>query len=153
MEQNSSITKKIRKYDSEYRKKLISKIEKIITSRDLMDKKDKSNIISIYNIINEDIANNFSSNRNGLFINMNLLSDKCIENIIKFIEDKQSEFCCNILTQTDSEVHDNILEAPAQSSNYKIFKSDDVEFISEMGGQKLSTMEKNIIKRIRNKST
>ena len=72
MEHCSSITKKIRKYNSEYRKKLISKIEKVIATRDLMDKKDKSNIISIYNIINEDITNNFSSNRNGLFINMNL---------------------------------------------------------------------------------
>jgi len=153
MEHCSSITKKIRKYNSEYRKKLISKIEKIIASRDLMDKKDKTNIISIYNIINEDIANNFSSNRNGLFINMNLLSDKCIENIIKFIEDKQSELCSNILTQTDSEVPVTNLEEPVQKSNYKIFKSDDVEYISEMGGQKLSTMEKNIIKRIRNKST
>jgi hypothetical protein len=115
-----------RKYNSQFRKKLISKFEKI---------KNKEDYVDIYNIIIEDIGNNFSTNRNGIFINMNLLSDQCIENLIQFMEDKLN---CNI-TQTDTE-----------KINYKSYKFDEVEIISEMG-HKLSNQEKNIIKRIRNK--
>jgi len=115
-----------RKYNSQFRKKLVSKFEKI---------KEKSDYINIYNIIVEDIGFNFSSNRNGIFFNMNLLSDQCIENLIQFIEDKLNY---NI-TQTDTE-----------KINYKSYKFDEVEIISEMG-HKLSNQEKNIIKRIRNK--
>jgi len=115
-----------RKYNSQFRKKLVSKFEKI---------KDKSDYIDIYNIIIEDIGTNFSSNRNGIFFNMNLLSDQCIENLIQFIEDKLNYN----MTQTDTE-----------KINYKSYKFDEVEIISEMG-HKLSNQEKNIIKRIRNK--
>lgn len=122
MEQSSS-----RKYNTEFRKKLISKIDKI---------KDKHDLISIYNIITEDIGNNFSSNRNGIFINLNLISDDCIEKILEFIEDKLT----NTITQSETD-----------KINYKSYKFDDVELISEMG-HKLSNQEKNIIKRIRNKA-
>lgn len=122
MEQNSS-----RKYNSEFRKKLINKIDKI---------KDKNDLISIYNIITEEIGNNFSSNRNGIFININLLSDDCVEKILEFIDDKVT----NTITQSDTD-----------KINYKTYKFDEVELISEMG-HKLSNQEKNIIKRIRNKA-
>ena len=115
-----------RKYNSQFRKKLVSKFEKI---------KNKYDYIDIYNIIQEDIGNNFSSNRNGIFINMNLLSDKCIENLVQLMEDKLNYS----MTQTDTE-----------KINYKSYKFDEVEIISEMG-HKLSNQEKNIIKRIRNK--
>jgi len=115
-----------RKYNSQFRKKLISKFEKI---------KNKEDYIDIYNIIIEDIGNNFSTNRNGIFINMNLLSDQCIKNLIQYMEDKLN---CN-MTQTDTE-----------KINYKSYKFDEVEIITEMG-HKLSNQEKNIIKRIRNK--
>ncbi len=115
-----------RKYNSQFRKKLVSKFEKI---------KNKEDYIDIYNIILEDIGNNFSSNRNGIFINMNLLSDQCIENLIQFMEEKLN---CNMI-QTETE-----------KINYKSYKFDEVEIISEMG-HKLSNQEKNIIKRIRNK--
>lgn len=119
--------KKPRKYNTEFRKKLVSKFEKI---------KNKSDLISIYNIIIEDIGNNFSSNRNGLFINMNILSDNCIDKLIYLIEDKTN----NTITQSETE-----------KINYKTYKFDEVEIISEMG-HKLSNQEKNIIKRIRNKA-
>ena len=115
-----------RKYNSQFRKKLVSKFDKI---------KDKSDYIDIYNIITEDIGNNFSSNRNGIFINMNILSSQCIENLVQLMEEKLD---CN-MTQTDTE-----------KINYKSYKFDEVEIISEMG-HKLSNQEKNIIKRIRDK--
>jgi len=121
MEPNSS-----RKYNTNFRKKIVSKLEKL---------KDKSDYISLYNIIFDDIGNNFSSNRNGIFINMNILSNKCIEQLISFIEDKLNY----TMTQTETD-----------KINYKAYKFDEVEIISEMG-HKLSNQEKNIIKRIRNK--
>ena len=121
MEQKSS-----RKYNSEFRKKILAKFEKI---------KDKNDLINIYNMIVDDIGNNFSSNRNGIFININILSDNCIKNLLNFIDQKYN------LT---------ILQSENDKVNYKICKFDDVEIISEMG-HKLSNQEKNIIKRIRNK--
>jgi len=117
-----------RKFNSQYRKRLVSKFEKL---------KNKNDYIEIYNIIVEDIGNNFSSNRNGIFINMNLLSDKCIDNLVKLMEDK---------------VNYNSTQTESEKINYKTYKFDDVEIISEMG-HKLSNQEKNIIKRIRNKVT
>jgi hypothetical protein len=116
-----------RKYNSLIRKKLISKFEKI---------KDKSDLIAIYNIITQDIGNDFSTNRNGIFVNMNILSDDCIEKLLEFINDKLNSTLS--ATETDK-------------VNYKSYKFDEVEIISEMG-HKLSNQEKNIVKRMRNKA-
>lgn len=121
MEQKGS-----RKYNTEFRKKLVTKFEKI---------KNKNDCVEIYNIIYEDIGTNFSSNRNGLFINMNLLSDNCIIKLVDFVNDKLN------LTMTQSET---------EKVNYKTYKIDDVELISEMG-HRLSNQEKSIIKRFRHK--
>ena len=77
MEHNSS--KIIRKYNTDFRKKLNNKIIKL---------KNKSDYIEIYNIIYNDIGNNYSTNRNGIFINLNTLSDCCIDDIINYINDK-----------------------------------------------------------------
>jgi len=115
-----------RKFNTDFRKKLVSKFDKL---------KNKNDYIDIYNIIVEDIGTNFSSNRNGIFINMNILSDKCIDKLIEFMNDKLNL----TMTQTENE-----------KVNYKTYKIDDVEIISEMG-HKLSNQDKNIIKRIRNK--
>ena len=114
-----------RKYNTIIRKKLVNKCENI---------KDKSDLITIYNIIYLDIGNNFSSNRNGIFINMNILSDNCIEKILEFVNKKLNT---SLIIETEK-------------VNYKSYKFDDIELISEMG-HKLSNQEKNIIKRIRNK--
>ena len=115
-----------RKYNSTFRKKLVNKFENI---------KSKSELFDIYNIIIEDIGNNFSTNQNGIFININILSDICINKLIDYIESKN-----NITSsQTDTE-----------KVNYKTYKLDDIENISD-SGIKLSNQEKNIIKRIRDK--
>ena len=115
-----------RKYNSAFRKKLVSKFEKI---------KSKSELLDIYNIIIEDIGTDFSTNQNGIFINMNILSDLCIKKLVNYIDDK-----INLTTsQTDTE-----------KVNYKTYKLDEVENILETG-IKLSNQEKNIIKRIRDK--
>ena len=115
-----------RKYNSIFRKKLVCKFEKI---------KSKSELLDIYNIITEDIGNNFSTNQNGIFININILSDTCIKNLVDYIDDKINA----TTSQTETE-----------KINYKTYKLDEVENISD-NGIKLSNQEKNIIKRIRDK--
>jgi len=120
----STKEKKPRKYNTDFRKKLVSKFDKI---------KDRSDLHNIYNIITKDIGTNFSSNRNGIFINMNIISDNCIDNLVEYLEEKNT----SSLTMSDK-------------VNYKSYKFDEIDIISETG-QKLSNQEKNIIKRIRNK--
>ena len=66
----------IRKYNTIFRKKLVDKLNNINNNQIL---------INIYNIIVEDIGHNYSVNRNGLFINLNILSDLCIEKLLNII--------------------------------------------------------------------
>ena len=117
----------LRKYNTVFRKRLIYKFEKI---------KDKTDYIIIYNIIIKDIGNNFSSNRNGIFINMNILSDDCIDKILEFINDK-----LNITN----------IYSDSEKVNYKVYKCDEGDLITDRM-HKLSNHEKSIIKRIRNKT-
>ena len=98
----------LRKFNTDFRKKLIAKFEKL---------KDKADYITIYYIIIEDIGTNFSSNRNGVFINMNLLSDKCIEKLQDFINEKMYV----INKQPNNEV-----------SNYNFYKADDIEIVASI---------------------
>ena len=115
-----------RLYNSEFRKKLKSKLEKIV---------NKNELIQIYNIITNDIGTQISSNRNGIFININILSDQCIEKLYMYITEKNK-----LINIPDDE-----------KQNCKIYKLDDIELMSELG-HKLSNHEKNIIKRIKNKN-
>lgn len=117
---------KNRIYNTDFRKKLKSKLEKI---------SNKNDLISIYNIIIGDIGTNISTNKNGVFVNMNILSDNCINKLNNFIEEKFT-----IINDNDNE-----------KQNCKVYKLDDVEIMSELG-HKLSNHEKNIIKRIRSKN-
>ena len=127
--------KKSRKFNSQYRKKLITKLNKLFE-----DTKNKENSFNIYNIINEDIGTNFSTNRNGIFINMNILSDNCIQKLIEYIDNINKDLMTVILSETETPV----------IHEHKPYKIDEVEYISNIG-TKLSNQEKHIIKRIRNK--
>jgi len=112
----------MRKYNSEIRRKLVNKITKIT---------EKSDLVTIYNIVNEDIGDNYSTNRNGIFINLNSVSDKCIDQIIQFLDN----------------INFNITET--EKLTYTSYNQDDVEILTDMG-HKLSNQEKIIIKRLRN---
>jgi len=113
---------KTREYNSVIRKKIAAKIESII---------DKNDQINIYNIITDDIGNNFSSNTNGIFINMNILSDNCIDKIINYM---------------DKINYNNQLVSDMQVNSFKI---DDIDIMNEIG-HKLTNQEKNLIKRNKN---
>ena len=122
---NTDINKRL--YNSAYRKKLLSKIDTI---------KDKTILLNIYTYITADIGNNFSSNTNGIFININILSNDCIQKISVYVDEIINKSIIN---------NKNI-----ETVNCSIYNSDDVEILSEFG-HKFSNQEKNIIKRIRNK--
>ena len=110
-----------RKYNTSYRKKLLEKFEFI---------KDKKILIDIYYIIINDIGPNLSNNINGIFINMNILSDNCIDNILNYLN--------NLNNQT------NYLS----SETCKLYKLDDIEILSELG-HKFSNQEKHLLKRLK----
>tara|TARA_B100000674_G_C37806848_1_gene899226 strand:- start:488 stop:841 length:354 start_codon:yes stop_codon:yes gene_type:complete len=76
MESNNN--EKKRKYDSKYRKKLVEKINKI---------KDKIILMEIYDIIKNNNNIKFSKNKNGVFFDMNKLSDDNIKNVTKIVDD------------------------------------------------------------------
>jgi hypothetical protein len=111
-----------RKYDSNYRKKLVNKINKL---------KNKEYYIDVYNIIISDIGTNFSSNINGLFLNVNLLSNKCIEELNIYLTNKLKE-------------PNNIINSIDISVSY--YKSNEYTNDNDV---KLSNHEKNIIKKFR----
>jgi hypothetical protein len=115
--------KKCRKYNSIYRKKIISQINKL---------KNKNDFIDIYNIITADIGTNFSSNINGLFFNINILSDTCIENLDAILEYKL-ESKTSIIVDT-------------QINTTKYYLKDNI--INDTG-YKLNNQEKTIFKKLR----
>ena len=69
--------KKSRKYNSEFRKTIKTKISKLTKKHDF---------IQIYKIINYELDKKLSINRNGIYFNLNLLSDTSIEQILDIFE-------------------------------------------------------------------
>ena len=66
-----------RLFNSDFRKKLLAKCQKM----------NKSQMVDLYNIILDD-NKSCSSNKNGVYINLNQLTDFCIDKIVKFINDE-----------------------------------------------------------------
>ena len=120
-------TKSNRIYNSIYRKKLLCKFDNIVNKKILNE---------IYNIIIYDIGTNYSHNRNGIFINLNILSDNCIEQINNYI---------NNISDNNYYIYNENNKLDMQNCN--IYKLDDIEILSEIG-YKLTNQEKNIIKKI-----
>lgn len=109
---------KKRKYDSKYRKNIAGKFKRVT---------DKNILFEIYKIIKKDLKNKISKNNNGIFFDMNKLSDKCIEKITKIVEE-------NIDTEIN-EIKFSYIPYSSQNEN------------SENG---LSSKEKNILKKCKN---
>lgn len=115
--------KKIRKYNSEFRKSLKLKISKL---------NNKSTYIEIYKIINYELNNKVSVNSNGVYFNLNALSDISIDQILDAINYKN--------------------ESDTQTEQFKIKyecynKDNSIEnFILD---QKLTNQEKSLIKKYR----
>jgi len=122
MEQKSS-----RKYNSVYRNNLKQKMAKLTNRNDF---------IEIYKMVSNELGNNISNNRNGIYFNFNLLSDKTIENISDFIN------------QTlDSETVSTTEQTKMTYETYN--KESHIENFINL--HKLSNQEKSIIKKYRQK--
>jgi|TARA_B100000524_G_C23641649_1_gene366891 hypothetical protein len=116
-----------RKYNSNFRKKILNKIKLI---------KNKNDLVSIFKIVNRDIGDNFSQNKSGIFFNMNLLSDEGIEEILKLID----------LTNASETATENTEEKLI----YKTYSENEIEVYNSIGGSRLSNQEKSILKKLKN---
>ena len=115
----NNLQEKNRKYCSQFRKNIVLKISKL---------KLKKDFIKIYNIIYKELGNDLSINKNGIFFNINMLTDNCIEELDGIFKD--------VNLNTDSEVKIkypsyNLIENENNNSNFK-----------------LSNQEKSILKKI-----
>ena len=113
--------KKIRKYNSIYRKKLANKIKKI--------KNDK-----IYFEIYEIVKNKVTVNNNGVFFDFNKLDDESIEKIINIAD--------SILTTTSEQETNSVIE-------YVPYSIDELKKIDVIGNR-LSNQEKQFLKANKN---
>ena len=109
-----------RKYNSLYRRKIVNKINRL---------KEKKDFITIFNIIQLELGKNISINRNGIFFNINVLSDSSIEKIESFLIT-----ISEIVTESDTRI------------KYQPYSVDELENVNKLG-PKLSNQEKSIIKK------
>ena len=98
-----------RKFTSIYRKKLINKMNKL---------KDKKDFVTIFNIVQSELGKDISINRNGIFFNINSLSDSCIEKLDTFL----TSVCdTNTVTETENKI------------KYKPYTVDELENVNKLG--------------------
>ena len=109
-------------YSSGDRRKIVLKISKL---------KEKKDFVKIFNIIQLEIGKDLSINRNGIFFNINLLSDECIKTLHDYLNEIN-----DITTVTESE----------PKITYQPYSVDDNN-INKLG-PKLSNQEKSILKKI-----
>ena len=115
--------KKPRKYNSEFRKTLKTKISKLTKKQDF---------IQIYKIVNYELDKKLSINRNGIYFNLNLLSDKSIEQISDILE--------NFVILNDTQINNE------QKITYETYNKETYieNFIND---HKLTNQEKSLIKK------
>lgn len=118
--------KKIRKYNSTFRKILKTKISKLT---------NKLNFIQIYKIVNNEMESKLSINRNGIYFNLNLLSDKCIEDIGAILDNYDNSN--DTLSNTE---HTKII--------YETYNKE-THIEDFINGHKLTNQEKSLIKKFR----
>ena len=97
----------LRKYDSNFRKKLVIKLQKLT---------HKQNLLDIYNIISD---NEFSSNMNGLFYNINVFHDACIELLSNYTQEITTSTTSKqiVYTQQSNDVESLLNKADQQIIN------------------------------------
>lgn len=119
IEINDNVINKKRKYNSEFRKKFVLKVKKI---------KNKEILHKIFELSKKEIGNKYTENNNGIFYNINKLSDDLIEEL-------------NNVLNSDTETN--------QSSDIKFeytpYSVDKITTLSEYGNN-LSNKEKNLLK-------
>ena len=90
-----------------------TKIKKLEQINSQIEKLDKSQHVEILKILNKTEINKITENKNGIFVNMNELSDDCLAEIsqyLEYIKTKEKDL--------------NVLESEKQ--NYKTMINNDV---------------------------
>jgi len=113
----------IRKFNSSFRRKIVLKISKL---------KEKKDLVNVFNIIQNELGKELSINRNGIFFNINLVSDTCIIELEKYLSDNTD---LNTITETENKI------------KYKPYSVDELETVNKLG-PKLSNQEKSLLKKI-----
>jgi hypothetical protein len=113
-------------YTFYHKKKLAYRIEQI---------KKKKNYLELFKIINED-SDKYTTNKNGVFFNMNSLKNETLKKIEKFLDDLDLE-------NNNSHI-DNITNSI--DTEFTPYSVDDFSDYKPMG-PKLSNHEKKILKR------
>ncbi len=114
----------IKKFSHYEKKKIVYKIEQL---------KQKKHFVKLFKIINKE-TNNYTQNKNGIFININNLSQKTLEQINIFLLKLEEE--------------DDIIDSTTSSIGYQPYSMDEFSDYKSYG-PKLTNHEKNIIKRNR----
>jgi hypothetical protein len=109
--------KKLRKYNSEFRNNLKQKINKLT---------EKTDFIAIYDIIQK---SNITTNRNGIYFDLNKLDDDIIEKLSIFLQGK--------------------FDINPENSQRMVYQSYSKDNLESLDGPKLSNQERNILKKIR----
>ena len=117
MEVNSNT----RKFNSNFRTKIVLKISKLTNKKDF---------VNIFNIIQNEVGDKVSINRNGIFVNINILSDETIIKLTDYLNDN-TENCSMTATETENKI------------KYKPYSIDE-----NVTSDKLSNHEKSILKKI-----
>jgi len=115
-----------RTFNSIFRKNLKERISKL---------NNKKDYLFIYSLISKELDSKFSVNKNGVYFNINLLSDECIDELSKYISDKYD-------SETISEV------SKIKYETYYKENGDDLNFSY---GTKFSNQEKIILKKLHQK--
>lgn len=115
-----------RTFNSIFRKNLKERISKL---------NNKKDYLFIYSLISKELDSKFSVNKNGVYFNINLLSDECIGELSKYISDKYD-------SETISEV------SKIKYETYYKENGDDLNFSY---GTKFSNQEKTILKKLHQK--
>ena len=126
MEEEKSSGK--RKYNSDFRKKILNKIKQI---------KNKNELVSIFKIVNRDIGDNFSQNKSGIFFNVNALSDDAIDEILELLQVSTISETATATENTEDKL------------TYKTYSENEIEVYNSIG-PRLSNQEKSILKKFKN---
>jgi hypothetical protein len=116
-------------FNSLFRKNLKEKISKLSSKKDYL---------YIYTLISKELDSKFSVNKNGVYFNINLLSDDCINELSKYISDKFD-------SETISEV------SKIKYETYYKENCEDLNFSYACTSNKFSNQEKTILKKLHQK--
>ncbi|VVU95166.1 hypothetical protein CPAV1605_891 [seawater metagenome] len=117
---------KEKKYSHSERKQISYKIKKL---------KKKEDYVKLFKIIKEDTSNKFTQNSNGIWLDFKCLSNQTV---------KRVEIFLNIALSKDKTNSDSV-----NSLEYVPYSKDELAYVKNQPGPKLSNYEKSILRRHR----